>query len=80
MLNIVEAGEDDDGGGVNELAPELLALIERGREAARNGTEAYKLFFTEAISKEDRAFLNEATGPNGKTYHETNRESAKAFD
>lgn len=79
MLNIVEAGEDDDGGGSNELPPEALALIDRAREAARGGTEAYRQFF-EGITKDERAFLNEATGPNGKTYHDTNKESAKAFD
>jgi len=80
MLNIVEAGEDDDGGGANELPPEALDLIDRARTAARGGTEAYRKFFAEEITKDDRTFLAEVTGPNGKPYHDTNKESAKAFD
>jgi hypothetical protein len=80
MLNIVEAGEDDDGGGQREeLSPTALALIESAREAARSGTEAYRVFF-EGIAASERKFLGEATGPSGKTYHDANKESAKAFD
>jgi hypothetical protein len=79
MLNIVEAGEDDDGGGANELSPEALALIEDARKAARKGTAEYRKYW-QALLPDDRHFLETATGPNGKTYHDTNKESAKAFD
>jgi hypothetical protein len=79
-FNIVEEGEDDDGGGAREeLSPTTLALIEAAREAARNGTAAYKAYF-EGISASERKFLGEATEPSGKTYHDTNKESAKVFD
>lgn len=79
MLNIIEEGEDNDAGGDNSLAPEFERLVNEARDAARGGTEAYKTYF-ENLTKEQRVFLAEMAGPNGKPYHDTNKESAKVFD
>lgn len=83
MLNIVQTGviEDDDGAGsgASELPQEKLDLIQLGRDAARDGTEAYSKFF-EGLSKEDKGFLTYAVGADNKAHHEANKEAARLFD
>jgi hypothetical protein len=79
MLNIIEDGEDTDGGGKIELPDDKVALIDAGRAKAREGTAAYMQFF-DALPKEDKGFLGYAVGPNGKTFHETNKEAARLYD
>lgn len=79
MLNIIEEGEDTDGGAQIALPEGKLALIDAGRAKAREGTAAYMQFF-DALPKEDKGFLSYAVGPNGKTFHETNKEAARLYD
>jgi len=79
MLNIIEEGEDDDGGATIKLDPETTGLIDAGREAARKGSAAYAEFFG-ALNAQQKGFLVGVAGPSGKTYHEANKEAAKAFD
>ena len=79
MLNIIEDGEDTDGGAKIELPEDKLALIDEGRNKAREGTTAYMEFFN-ALQQGDKGFLGYAVGPNGKTFHETNKEAARLYD
>lgn len=78
MLNIIEEGEDNDGGTV-ELPPAKTELIDEARAKATEGTDKYGAYF-DALSKEDKGFLAYAVGSSGKTYHEANKEAAKLYD
>jgi hypothetical protein len=79
MLNIIEDGEDDDGGATITLDRETVALIEAAREAARGGTAKYEAFF-KGLTPQQKGFLVGVAGPDGVTYHERCKEAAKAFD
>lgn len=80
MLNIIEEGEDDDGGaGTIKLDEATTKLIDDARVAAQQGSAAYVEFFN-ALPAQQKGFLVGVAGPNGKTYHETNREAARLFD
>lgn len=79
MLNIIEEGEDDDGGATIKLDADTTGLIDAGREAARGGSAAYTEFFGK-LTAQQKGFLVGVAGPSGKTYHEANKEAARAFD
>jgi hypothetical protein len=80
MLNIVEAGEDDDGQGTAPaLPPERQELVDLARERAKGGTDAYAEFFN-GLETADKGFLNYAVAETGETYHEQNKKAARLYD
>jgi len=83
-LNIVEEGEDDDGRGTVQTGYDALPdgrkeLIDRAREAAKGGTEAYAAYF-KALPTEERGFLGFNYNEAGETWHEQNKRNAAMFD
>ena len=86
MLNIIEGDEDDDGHGAgaqaapfDALPPDRQALIDAARAAAKNGTDAYANYF-DSLGKADKGFLAFNLTERGKSWHDENKEAAKAFD
>jgi hypothetical protein len=84
MLNIVEESEDNDGRGASQAGYDVLPeerreLIDKAREAAKGGTEAYSAYF-KALPTDERGFLGFNYNEAGETWHEQNKRNAAAFD
>lgn len=88
MLNLRFYGlaEDDDGnaaGGTpidpyDALTDEERAWVDEGREQAKEGMTGYLEWFK--ADKERAGFLVYNKGPNGKPWHQQNKECAEAVD
>jgi hypothetical protein len=81
MLNIIEAGEDDDGQQASSVAlpPNKEALVDQARMVAKDGTASYAAFFA-GLSTEDKGFLTYAVSASGETFHEQNKRAAALYD
>lgn len=79
MLNIIEDGEDNDGQNQVELSQDQKALIDEGRDQAKNGTEKYGDWFKN-LPQNQKGFLAYTPGPDGAPFHERNKEAAKLYD
>jgi hypothetical protein len=84
VLNIIEEGEDDDGrgggaAGYDALPEARRELIDRSREAAMGGTDAYAAWF-KALPQDERGFLGFNYNENGETWHEQNKRNAATLD